>query len=89
MIIADAIIYMLTREDLQAAFETAFLHLNPGGAFCTYADELKGHIRQNRTHCSTHARDDVEITLFEHVCDPDPTDTEYFADILSLSDSHF
>ena len=75
--IADAIIYMLTEDDLRAAFETAFAHLKPGGVFCTYADELKETFRQNTVRSSAHTRDGAEITLFEQFYDPDPEDTTY------------
>ena len=77
VLIADSIDYMLTVDDLRAGFTTAFVHLNSGGVFCTYAEETREHFQQNRTRCSTHTKDDVQITLIEHAYDPDPADTTY------------
>jgi SAM-dependent methyltransferase len=75
--IADSIDYMLTLDDLRAAFVTAFVHLKPGGVFCTYAEVTVESFRQNRTECTTRAQGDVEITFIENYYDPDPTDTTY------------
>lgn len=77
VIVADSINYMLALEDLRAAFVTAFIHLKPGGVFCTYAEETLERFQQNRTRCSTHSRADVEITFVENIYDPDPTDSTY------------
>jgi ubiquinone/menaquinone biosynthesis C-methylase UbiE len=77
VIIADSIDYMLTLEDLRAAFVTAFVHLKPGGVFCTYAEVTTESLQQNRTECSTHRQGDIEIVFVENRYDPDPTDTTY------------
>ncbi len=77
VLIADSIDYMLTVEDLRAAFVTAFMHLKPGGVFCTYAEVTAQSFRQNETQCSTRAQGDVEITFVENCYDPDPTDSTY------------
>ncbi len=77
VMIADSIDYMLTVEELQAAFVTAFVHLKPGGVFCTYAEQTLQSFQQNKTTCSTTVHGDVEITFIENVYDPDPTDTTY------------
>lgn len=75
--ILDSINYMLTVEDLRAAFVTAFKHLKPGGVFLTLVEEAPERFKQNRTQCSTHAQGDIEITYIENIYDPDPTDTTY------------
>ena len=77
VMIADSIDYMLTAEDLRAALATAFVHLKPGGVFCTYAEETLERFRQNRIRHSTHTQGDVQITLIEYAYDPDPRDTTY------------
>jgi len=82
--IFDSIDYMLTTEDLQAAFTTAFNHLKPGGVFITFAEMTPENFRQNRTICSTHRRGDIEVTFIENYCDPDPTDTTYEATFVYL-----
>jgi len=46
---ADAMDYMLTEDDLRAAFRTAFEHLRPGGVYVTYAEFTPERFRQDRT----------------------------------------
>jgi len=77
VMVADSIDYMLTEEDLRAAFATAFAHLKPGGAFCTYAEETADSFQQNRTRCSIRSYGDVEIVFVENAYDPNPADTTY------------
>jgi len=71
----DSIAYMLSRQDLTAAFETAFFHLKPGGVFLTFTELDPEHFTQNRIQHSVHRRGDTEIVLLENEYDPDPTDT--------------
>jgi SAM-dependent methyltransferase len=75
--VADSIDYMLTVEDLRAAFVTAYACLKPGGVFCTYAEETAERFQQNKTDCYTRVQGDVEITFVHSNYDPDPTDTTY------------
>ena len=75
--IADAIDYMLTEEDLRAAFETAYAHLRPGGTFCTYAEETREGFEQNTTKTITRIKGEIELTSIENFHDPDPDDTTY------------
>jgi len=77
VMVADSIDYMLTEDDLRAVFATAFAHLKPGGAFCTYAEEIAGCFQQNRTRCSVRSQGDAEIVFVENAYDPDPADTTY------------
>lgn len=77
VIIADSIDYMLTEEDLRAAFVTAFEHLRAGGVFCTYAECTLERFQQNTTLCSTHSRGEVDIAFMHNNYDPDPADTLY------------
>jgi len=77
VMIADSIDYMLTEDDLWAAFATAFAHLKPGGAFCTYAEETAGRFQQNRTRCSVRSQGDIEIVFIENAYDPNPADATY------------
>ena len=80
----DSLAYMLTEDDLRAAFVTAFVHLKPGGVCCTYVEQSKERFQQNRTRCSTHARGDVEITFIENSYDPGPTNSAYEATFVYL-----
>ncbi len=75
--IADAIDYMLTEADLRAVFETAHVHLNPGGLFITYAEETKERFQQNKTNTVTRQHDDIDLTSIENYYDPNPDDTTY------------
>ena len=77
VVVTDAITYMLTEDDLQAAFKTAFTHLKPGGAFFTFAEVTRENFQQNSTEYSVHTQDDIEITFIENVSDPNPSDTTY------------
>ncbi len=77
VMVADSIDYMLTERELRAAFETAFVHLRPGGVFCTYAENTRERFVQNKTESSAHSKADVDIAFFENSYDPDPTDTIY------------
>jgi SAM-dependent methyltransferase len=77
VVIADSIDYMLTEDDLRAAFVTAFAHLKSGGVFCTYAEVTRERFRQNETKCSTYARGEMDISFLHNNYDPDPTDTTY------------
>ncbi|MFC1800139.1 class I SAM-dependent methyltransferase [Candidatus Eisenbacteria bacterium] len=75
--ILDAVNYMLTRDDLRRAFETAFHHLRPGGVFLTTVEQTPEGFRQNLTRQWTKRRDDTEITFIENSYDPDPEDSTY------------
>lgn len=77
VIIADSIDYMQTKEDLRDAFKTAFQHLNPGGVFCTYAEEVREKFKQNKTKTNAFSQGDISITTIENSFDPDPTDSTF------------
>ena len=77
VVILDSVAYMLTVDDLQAAFTTAFKHLRPGGVLLVAPDFTKEGFQHNRTSCSAHSKADTQITFLEDNYDPDPTDTTY------------
>jgi len=66
VLLADAVMYMSTEEDLLAAFKTAFHHLNPGGVLCTYAEIMPESFKENRTEISHRGSGDVEIVYMEN-----------------------
>lgn len=80
----DAINYMLTPNNLRAVFETAYVHLRPGGTFLTLVERRTGHFLQNRTDCSVHAAGDTGIVFVQNESDPDPSDSTYEATFLCL-----
>jgi SAM-dependent methyltransferase len=77
VIIADSIMYMLTEEDMLAAFTTAFEHLRPGGVFCTYVEQLPDKFVQATTVNKPGRSGNMTITFIEHIWDPDSGDTTF------------
>ena len=75
VVIADSITYMTTEEDLSRAFTTAYVHLKPGGVFCTYAELSLERFRQNATEVTTHKHRNLEVVFLENTYDPDSSDT--------------
>jgi hypothetical protein len=77
--IHDAICYMTTPEDLQAAIDTAFVHCRPGGAALFAPD----YIRENFRASTEHGGNDGlhrSLRYLEWTWDPDPDDSTYTAD---------
>jgi len=75
VLIHDAISYMLTRDDLGAAFTTAAAHLEPGGVFITAPDYFRETFHGPWVRHSTHSDGETELTFIEYSHDPDPADT--------------
>ena len=74
VIIHDAISYMLTEEDLAAAFATARAHLESGGVFITGPDWIRGI--SDIPNISSKLGEPGELSYTEYVHDPDPSDTQ-------------
>lgn len=79
----DAIVYMTSRSDLEAAARTAFVHTRPGGAALFVPDCLQESFHE--------ASDDHEggdgsrgLRCVEWMWDPDPTDERYTVDYAFL-----
>ena len=75
VIIHDAIAYMLSEDDLRAAFATAAAHLDQGGVFVTSPDWVAETFTDPFVSWGTNTRGDVTFTLIEYGWDPDPRDT--------------
>ncbi len=84
VVIHDAINYMLTADDLKAAFQTAYQHLKPGGVFVTYVEVKPGFYDQNKTTVTIRKKGDIDIVFIENYFDPDPHDTTYEGTFLYL-----
>ena len=82
--IFDAINYMTTKDDLAAAFATAYAHLKPGGVFITVVEETAEHFIQNKTKCMVQSQGNIEVSFIENYYDPDPADTNYEATFVFL-----
>jgi SAM-dependent methyltransferase len=72
----DAITYLVSEDDLRAAFATAFVHLRPGGVFVCAPDWYRETFAN--PHASVHGPrgTDPEVTYFQFTHDPDPSDTQ-------------
>jgi SAM-dependent methyltransferase len=81
--IHDAICYMTTEADLRRAIETAYVHCKPGGAALFAPD----HVAENFRPSTDHGGKDGErraLRYLEWTWDPDPADTAYTVDYVSL-----
>ncbi len=81
--IHDAIVYMTTEEDLQAALATAFEHCKPGGAALFAPDDVKETLKPLTDH-GGHDANGRGMRYLEWISDPDPEDTTYLADYAFL-----
>lgn len=75
--IGDSIAYMLSEDELLAAFETAAAHLNSGGVVCSYIELTPSNFQQNSTETASHTRDGISVTLVENIFQPDPQSPLY------------
>lgn len=76
VLVHDAIVYMTTEAELQAAAESAFVHTRPGGAALFVPDCLRESFRESS---DLHEGDDGRRSLrcLEWSWDPDPSDSTY------------
>ena len=73
VLVHDAIVYMLTREDLRAALETVYVHLRPGGAAIIAPDGVRDDFRED-TELLEYERGDRAMRGVQWSWDPDPSD---------------
>ncbi len=83
----DAISYLTTEDDLRAAFETAFVHLRPGGAALFEPD----HVRETYADATDHGghdspdpHDPRALRYLQWRTDPEPDDTWYLDEFAYL-----
>lgn len=76
VLVHDAICYMVTRDDLRAAVETAFLHTRPGGAAIFAPDCLRDSF-QERSALFEGREGSRSMRCLEWTWDPDPGDDTY------------
>lgn len=79
--VQDAIGYMTSLDDLRQALETAFLHCRPGGVAVFAPDWVRETFRPGTDHGGVDGAD-RSLRYLEWVWDPDPADSQYFADIV-------
>lgn len=79
VLIHDAISYMLTENDLRAAFATARAHLLPGGLLLAAPDLVAENFEDGKVLrwpvAPPAGSGGVVVTVEEHLTDPDPNDT--------------
>jgi hypothetical protein len=75
VIIHDAVDYMLTEDDLRAAFTTAAAHLEAGGVLIVTPDHFRETFRDGKVTSETHADGSRAATFIEFDHDPEPSDT--------------
>jgi SAM-dependent methyltransferase len=84
VLVHDAISYLLTEADLRAAFETAFVHLRPGGAAVFAPDNIREAFETGTKEGGNDGRDGRALRYLEWTIDPDPADTTYHVDFAML-----
>ncbi len=80
----DAISYMNCRKDFEAAFRTAYAHLNSGGVLVVTPDVTLETFQQNKTTATPSTREGLDVVFVENIYDPDPADEQYETTILYL-----
>ena len=76
VLIHDAISYMLTEDDLLAAFNTARAHLRPGGLLLIAPDIVAEAFREGAVIRWSTSNGPVSVVTEERLHDPDPSDTQ-------------
>lgn len=77
----DAIDYMTSLTDLRRAFETAFVHLRPGGVALFMPDHLREHFEPSSDSGGSDGPDRA-VRFLEWTWDPDPSDSTITTDYL-------
>lgn len=79
----DAIVYMITEEDLRRALRTAWVHCRPGGA-ALFAPDLVRETFQPSTGYGGQDGPERSARYLSWTWDPDPADHSYIADYAYL-----
>ena len=74
VLVHDAISYMTSVEELRAVYETAAVHLRPGGLMIALPEELKARLPHLEPSAETHVVGNRILSVMETHYDPDPTD---------------
>lgn len=82
--IHDAILYMTSVADLEAALTTAFAHCRPGGVVLVAPDFVRETFAPGTSHGGHDAPDGRGLRYLEWTWDPDPNDETYTVDFAFL-----
>jgi SAM-dependent methyltransferase len=77
VLLHDAISYMTTIADLEAAYRTAAFHLEPGGVLVTLPEELRSRLIPDRVDAETSSDERRVVTVIQTNYDPDPGDHSF------------
>ncbi len=75
VLIHDGISHITSETDLTAVFETAACHLRPGGVVIAAPDWFRETFKSIWTAECSYSSEDMGLTAFEYLHDPDPDDT--------------
>jgi trans-aconitate methyltransferase len=79
----DAVSYLTTQKDLKSALDTAFIHCKPGGSVIFCPDYIKETFGESNEH-GGHSKCNRGLRYLSWTWDPDPSDTEYYAEFAYL-----
>ncbi|HMJ14066.1 MAG TPA: class I SAM-dependent methyltransferase [Polyangiaceae bacterium] len=79
VLVHDAVMYMLTEQDLLAAAETAFVHTRPGGAALFAPDHISDTFEE-QTNLLEENDGERALRCIEWSWDPDPSDTTFITE---------
>ena len=86
--IHDAIMYMITDDDLRQAMTTAYIHCKPGGAALFAPDHTRENFKPSTDH-GGHDRGDRSLRYLEWAIAPDAGSTSYlFAMVYLMRDGN-
>jgi len=83
VLIHDAVSYLTSLDDVDAALATAFAHLVPGGVVLLAPDWVRENFRES-TGSGGHDGGDRALRYLQWVTDPDPDDTTYQTDFVYM-----
>jgi SAM-dependent methyltransferase len=83
VLVHDAVMYMLTEQDLRQAMETAFVHTRPGGV-ALFAPDCVRETFTSRTDHGGKDGDGRAVRYLEWAYDPDPTDNTFATDFVLI-----
>ena len=84
VLVHDAVVYMASEADLEAAARTAFVHTRPGGA-AIFAPDCVREIFRESTNLFEADEGRMSLRSLEWSWDPDPEDDQYVVDYAFLA----
>ena len=76
VLVHDSASYLLTQQDLTETFDTAAVHLRPGGVLMVAPDWVQETFPDGWVYNWDRKQGDIEVNIQEVMVDPDPSDTQ-------------